>query len=368
MRDSNIHIKIVARFIFTIFLVIAVTLQSLVAQNKEVVAKNGDGIYKILKRSGIDPAKYTDSFIELNKTRLGKNNTLFTGVKYKLPNTEKIITQSETSNEILTSEPPSTKVSSAEPGTNSKVTGQFKRNDIFGSKYANVEIKSNELKGAIYYLKSGHGGPDPGAVGKYQNHQVCEDEYAYDVTLRMARNLIEKGATVYMITIDKNDGIRDDSFLKADKDEVCYPNLTIPLNQVKRLHQRVEVINDLYRKNGNAFQRFISIHVDSRSKGENIDIFFYHDSQSNTGKRAATILQKTFHKKYNEHQPGRGYQGTVSSRNLYVLKNSYPVGVYIELANMNHQRDIKRLIISDNRQAVANWLSEGLVTDFKTNK
>jgi N-acetylmuramoyl-L-alanine amidase len=384
MYYSNIHIKIISRIFLTIFLVFVFSLQNVPAQNKEVVAKNGDGIYKMLKRNGLDPAKYTDAFVELNKTRLGKDNTLFTGVKYKLPNTENKTTQQPVINEVqvLTeaeaiakteaeaeNEPASVSADApkvVEPAVKAKSnTINFK---IFGSKYSNIEIKSNELKGAIYYLKSGHGGPDPGAIGKYQNHQVCEDEYAYDVTLRLAKNLIEKGATVYMITIDKNDGIRDDSFLIADKDEVCYPNQTIPLNQVKRLHQRVETINNLYSKNGNAFQRLIIIHVDSRSKGENIDIFFYHDSKSNTGKKAATTLQQTFHRKYNEHQPGRGYQGTVSSRNLYVLKNSYPVGVYIELANINHQRDIQRLIIPDNRQAVANWLAQGLVADFKTNK
>jgi N-acetylmuramoyl-L-alanine amidase len=348
--------------------VFVVASQLLVAQNKEVVAKNGDGIYKMLKRNGLDPDKYTDSFIELNKTRLGKNNTLFTGVKYKLPESEKSEIKAVSSPGITSSEPPSTKISSAEPDPNAKSTGQFKYLSIFGPKYASIEIKSNELKGAIYYLKSGHGGPDPGAMGTYQNHIVCEDEYAYDVTLRLARNLIEKGATVYLITIDKNDGIRDDAFLKADKDEVCYPNQTIPLNQVKRLHQRVEAINQLYNKNGKAFQRLIIIHVDSRSKAENIDIFFYHDSKSNRGKEAATILQRTFHNKYNEFQPGRGYYGSVSSRNLYVLKNALPVGVYIELANINHQRDIQRLIIPDNRQAVANWLAQGLVVDFKTNK
>ena len=384
MYYSNIHIKIVSRIFLTIFLVFVISLQNVPAQNKEVVAKNGDGIYKMLKRNGLDPAKYTDAFVELNKTRLGKDNTLFTGVKYKLPNTENKTNQQPVVNDVqVLTEAEAIERAEAEAKTGpaagsaaaSKViepavkaksnTINFK---IFGPKYSNIEIKSNELKGAIYYLKSGHGGPDPGAIGKYQNHQVCEDEYAYDVTLRLAKNLIEKGATVYMITIDKNDGIRDDSFLIADKDEVCYPNQTIPLNQVKRLHQRVETINNLYSKNGNAFQRLIIIHVDSRSKGENIDIFFYHDSKSNTGKKAATTLQQTFHRKYNEHQPGRGYQGTVSSRNLYVLKNSYPVGVYIELANINHQRDIQRLIIPDNRQAVANWLAQGLVEDFKTNK
>jgi N-acetylmuramoyl-L-alanine amidase len=112
----------------------------------------------------------------------------------------------------------------------------------------------------------------------------------------------------------------------------------------------------------------IAIHVDSRSHGENIDVFFYHDKRSNTGFKAANILLKTFQDKYNTHQPGRGYQGTVSTRNLYVVKNTYPVAIYIELGNINHLRDQQRFIYTDNRQAVANWLGEGLITDFKTNK
>ncbi|TNF39478.1 MAG: N-acetylmuramoyl-L-alanine amidase [Bacteroidetes bacterium] len=365
MHSSNIHIKIFTQLIITSVLILFLTSNSLFAQSREVVAKNGDGIYKILRNNGLDPEKYIEAFIELNKTRLGKDNTLFIGVKYRLPDVDS--KTSEPAVSVNTEIAASTSVpATTKPATNP--TGKTMRYDIFGPKYANVEIKSNELKGAVYYLKSGHGGPDPGAMGNYQGNVVCEDEYAYDVTLRLAKNLIERGATVYMITIDKNDGIRDVSFLKADKDEVCYPNLTIPLNHVKRLQQRVNAVNNLYGKHKNSFQRFISIHVDSRSKGENIDLFFYHDAKSKTGKKAATTLQKTFHAKYNEHQPGRGYQGTVSARNLYVLKNSYPVGVYIELANMNHQRDIKRLIIADNRQAVANWLADGLVTDFKTNK
>ncbi len=357
MRGSNIHIKIVTRFVLIFFLAFAAAPHRLKAQSKEVIAIKGDGIYKLLKRNGINPSKYTDAFVELNKTRLGKDNTLFAGVKYKLPDTG----TSAIETIVAAMDAPPTP-------TTSKISAQIKHFDMFGQKYADVEIKTDELKGAVYYLIAGHGGPDPGAVGKYAGHQVCEDEYAYDVTLRMARNLIEKGATVYMITLDKNDGIRDESFLRADKDEVCYPNQTIPLNQVKRLHQRVDATNKLYKQNRNAFQRVIIIHVDSRSKGENIDIFFYHDIQSTTGKKAATTLQRTFHNKYNLHQPGRGYQGTVSSRNLYVLKNTYPAGVYIELANINHDRDIKRLIIADNRQAVANWLTEGLITDFNTNK
>ena len=346
MFDSNLHIKLVTQIILTFFLAALIFPQFGVAQNREIVAKKGDGIYRLLTENGLSYSENLDSFIELNKGKIGKDNSLFVGTKYKLPTSDK----------------------SSVKATPPKSSGKTVRYKIFGKSYENVEIKSSELKGATYYLMAGHGGPDPGAVGMYNGTQVCEDEYAYDVTIRLARKLIEKGATVYMITIDKNDGIRDESFLKIDKDEVCYPNLKIPLSQSRRLRQRTDAVNKLYSKNRKGFNRMIAVHVDSRPRGENIDVFFYHDKRSKTGGRAAKIIQKTFQDKYNKHQAGRGYKGTVSTRNLYVVKYTHPVAVYIELANMNHRRDIQRLIVTDNRQALANWLAEGLVTDFKTNK
>ena len=337
------------KFIYSILIYIIVSIPIIGnAQQKEVIAEQGDGIYRLLTRNGLSFSEYGNAFIELNKQNLGANNTLLTGVKYILPNATTSGTPPQTS------------------ATNNTAT--IKTFDIFGAAYKDVEITGNELNGAIYYLVSGHGGPDPGAVGKYGNHMLCEDEYAYDVTLRLARNLIQRGATVYMIVRDPDDGIRDESILKADKDEVCYPNLTIPLNQLSRLKQRTDAVNSLYSKNRNAFQRMVCIHIDSRSHGENIDVFFYHDRRSNTGQRAARILQQTFQDKYNTNQPGRGYKGTVTSRNLYELRNSFPVAVFIELGNINHQRDQQRFIIADNRQALANWLLQGLITDFQTNK
>lgn len=346
MFDSNLHIKIVLRIILTIFLAVLIFPQYGGAQNKEVVAEKGDGIYRLLTRYGLSYAENMEPFIELNKEQLGKDNSLFAGNKYKLPSA---------GNDI-------------EKVTPVKSSGKTVRYEMFGKEYENVEITGSELKGATYYLMGGHGGPDPGAVGNYMGHQVCEDEYAYDITIRLARNLIQNGATVYMITLDKNDGIRDESYLKADHDEVCYPGLKIPLNQTKRLRQRTDAVNKLYSKNRSGFHRMVAMHVDSRSRGENIDVFFYHDKRSNTGEKATKILQKTFQDKYNQHQPGRGYHGTVSTRSLYVVKNTYPVAIYIELGNINHNRDIQRFILTDNRQAVANWLALGLVEDFKTNK
>lgn len=342
MFESKLHLKvhslIILTFIFTGILCPLLTQ----AQNHEVVAEKGDGIYRLLTRNGLPATQYAESFIELNKERLGKENTLYAGRKYKLP------VKSD--------------------GVAIKSGGRSVRHEIFGKDYADVEIIDDRLKGAVYYLVSGHGGPDPGAVGKYNNWLLCEDEYAYDVTLRLARNLIQHSATVYMIIRDNNDGIRNDSYLKPDKDEVCYFNDKIPLNQLRRLKQRTDAVNELSQKHKGSFQRMVVLHVDSRSHGENIDVFFYHDKESRTGHKVAGILQKTFQQKYDRHQPGRGYKGTVSNRNLYVVRNSYPVAVYIELGNINHFRDQQRFIIPGNRQALANWLFEGLSEDFKTRK
>jgi N-acetylmuramoyl-L-alanine amidase len=338
----KLHIKKDTGIFLTIFLAGVLWSTSMDAQNTEVTAEKGEGIYRLLTRNGYPVTQYMDAFIEMNKDRLGPGNSLYAGRKYKLP--------------------------SKSDETTVESSGKIQRYKIFGGKYADVEIIDNQLKGAVYHLVAGHGGPDPGAVGVYGNWQLCEDEYAYDVTLRLARNLIQHGATVYMITIDPNDGIRDESYLKPDKDELCYPNLKIPLNQIRRLRQRTDAVNSLYQKYRGSFQRMIAIHVDSRSHGENIDVFFYHDKRSNTGKKAANILKNTFQRKYDQHQPGRGYKGTVSDRNLYVVRNTYPVAVYIELGNINHRRDQQRFIIPSNRQALANWLYEGLAEDFKTNK
>ena len=330
----------------TAIILIIFSLQLNAQDHQTFKARKGDGIFSVLKQNGYSPTEFMDQFIELNKKKLGRNNALIVGRTYRLP----------LKNDSI---PANNSVSEVPEKTPKKIV-----NEIFGEKYREIILKSNELRGAVYYLESGHGGPDPGAIGTLNGHELCEDEYAYDVTLRLARNLIERGAAVYMIIRDPNDGIRDDAYLTPDKDEVCFPDNEIPLSQLARLKQSTKAVNNLYARNKGKFQRLVVIHVDSRSKKENIDVFFYHDKRSNTGKRLANTLQKTFDQKYAVHQPNRGYSGDVSERNLYVIKNALPPSVFIELGNINHTRDQLRLIIPDNRQAIANWLRDGLIQDY----
>lgn len=311
------------------------------------MAKKGDGIQKLLKEYGLDPIKYSEKFIELNSKNIGTNNTLYAGRKYTIP-LSTVQTESE-----------------AEKSATGNIVRTY---EIFGKEYARTEILDNSLDGTVYYLVAGHGGPDPGASGKYGPYNLSEDEYAYDVTLRLARNLIQHGALVYMITRDENDGIRDQSILKSDSDEKCYPNQTIPLNQTSRLRQRTNAVNALNSKYRGKYQRLIVVHLDSRSTGENIDVFFYHHQNSSQGKRLAQNIHNTFREKYHKYQPNRTYKGSVSPRSsLFVIRNTHPPTVFIELGNIRNSIDQQRFIIYDNRQALANWIAEGIIRDYRAN-
>ena len=368
-----------------------------------VTAKAGDGISRLLNRYDLDEHPCNiDKFLELNQ--LDRNDFLLEGMKYMLP--IMIYTYNGTSirstlgiddmekakrianyNRVIKNRSlrqstyqasrilwvPYHELSCEEAERN--VVTKADRNDrtvtnpstfeyaLFGKEYARYEIKSNRLKGKVYYITAGHGGPDPGALAQVGNRNICEDEYAYDVALRLARNLMENGATVHVIIQDENDGIRNDDILLCDKDEKTMGEAVIPINQLARLKQRTEAINLLYGKHARAGvkeQYLICIHVDSRSERARQDVFFYHFEHSKSGKRLAETMQDVFARKYARYRANGQYEGTVSTRNLYMLRVPYPTTLYVELANIKNETDRKRILPSTNRQALANWLYEGL--------
>jgi N-acetylmuramoyl-L-alanine amidase len=236
-----------------------------------------------------------------------------------------------------------------------KSLGKF---PIFGSRYANIKRVSNRLKGKVFYVESGHGGPDPGATSKVNGRTLCEDEYAYDIALRVSRLIMENGGTAYVITRDINDGIRTGKFLTCDCDEQTYPAQKVPTNQKARLTQRSEIINKLYDSNktkGVAQQRALVIHVDSRTKNERIDAFFYYNMADEKGKKLALGMQETLKKRYK-----RTYRGTVEARDLHMVRELKPQTVFVEVGNIQNPFDQQRLLLETNRQLLSQWLYEGL--------
>jgi N-acetylmuramoyl-L-alanine amidase len=407
--------------LFLLALPLAIT-----AQEKEYVRvkpKEGDGVNIILKRYLLPINKsYINKFKELNKGKFTKKGGIITHKEYDLPvrihkfnkknirttlgiddfdRAKKIqnynlelqrlgikegdykvnlelwvpffdlddIKPSAAETEKLTTKEADkavTKETEKENTEETEETGKEKsggKYEIFGKDFEDIKIKDSKLKGCFYYLDAGHGGPDPGAIGYKDENQLCEDEYAYDVTLRLGRCLIEHGATVYIIVRDPNDGIRNEQYLKCDNDEIYIGNIDIDIDQVKRLRKRASIINNLYEENrekGKVHQ-LVCIHVDSRGNNDLIDIFFYFKPGSAKGEKVAETVFHTIKDKYDKHQPGRGYKGSVTSRNLHMLRECEPTGLYIELGNIQNPKNQYRLIEKGNRQAIAEWLCEGLI-------
>ena len=398
--------------ILLIFLFASAT--PLVAQEIDSPRKS-EGIDAFLRRHGRTAPEAKTLFIELNKGRFNKDGGLRMDQTYILPDsivctttqnttaqdsatinnaaaqdsaTITITTQDSTevvcSNNDTVAKPaqtvakptqtvakPTQVVTAKQPTqpqttntTTSKSSQRTITEPLFGKSLKNVAIKSQELAGACFYLVSGHGGPDPGAVSKVGGVTLHEDEYAYDITLRLARNLMERGAKVNIIIQDSKDGIRDDKHLSNSKRETCLGK-AIPLNHTRRLKQRCDAINRLARKDKERYKRAIFIHVDSRRVKEQIDVFLYHAPNSTLGRRLANNIRNTIEDKYGQHQPGRGFKGTVSDRRLYVLRETTPVAAFLELGNIQNEKDRKRLVIPNNRQALANWICQGIIKDYK---
>lgn len=334
------NVNMIRNLIWIFLLMLPVTLQ---AQQSTDSPRRGEGISAFLERNGRPGKRYYQEFLELNEKRLRGKEELQLGVKYQLP-----------------------PLKDSGKRENDRGKKNIRREPLFGRKLAEVEVISDRLKGACFYISSGHGGPDPGAIGHVGKHELHEDEYAYDVALRLARNLMAEGAEVRIIIQDKKDGIRDDRYLKNSKRETCMGD-PIPLNQIARLKQRCDKINELYANDRKKYKycRAIFLHVDSRGKRAQTDVFFYHAPKSIQGKRLATTLRDTFESKYDRHQPNRGFSGTISERRLYVLLHAQPVGAYVELGNLQNAFDQRRFVLSDNRQALAKWMTEAIIADFK---
>ena len=329
-----------------ILILLSIFCSFIYAQNDKAVPRAGEGIHAFLKRNNCTSTDDYNKFLELNKSKFGKNNSLLKGVSYTLP------------------KPSQNKETKANNSASVPNKGIKRVNKLFGSKYEEYTVKSTKLKGTCFYLSSGHGGPDPGAVGKIDGHEVHEDEYAYDITLRLARALLEEGATVHMIIQDAKDGIRDDRYLANSKRETCM-GTAIPLNQIKRLKQRSDKINSLARQSKEKYKRAVFIHLDSRSQKKQLDVFFYYAKNSSGGRKLTQTMRQTFSERYDKHQPDRGFTGTVSQRSLYVLDNTTPVGIYAELGNIQNSFDQRRFLDPNNRQALANWMCRGFIKDYE---
>lgn len=125
---------------------------------------------------------------------------------------------------------------------------EYDRNRELARVYVNTS-RSQNLRGVLVVLDSGHGGADPGAIGP---GGAYEDEVCYDVAARVKRILeAETAAEVVMLLRDNSQQYRvsDRTSFVHDKDEVLQTSPPYAMTNAKvSVNLRWYLANSIYRK------------------------------------------------------------------------------------------------------------------------
>lgn len=191
--------------------------------------------------------------------------------------------------------------------------------------------KTLPLKNKVITIDAGHGGRDPGAT----YNDIFEKNINLEISLKLEKELLKQGATVFMIR-------RSDIDLSSIYD-----------SKKKRgdLYRRLQLIKK------NKSDMYISIHINwyknSNYKGAEV---LYNPINSNN-KTIAKIIMEEFQTNLNSNR-------TINTTDLYMYKNTTIPGVLVECGYLSNYEDRNKLLTSNYQQKIASSITKGIIRYF----
>ena len=228
------------------------------------------------------------------------------------------------------------------------------------------------LKGWKVVIDPGHGGRDPGAIvsntdGVNRSVYVVEDEYVYDIALRVYERLRLHGAQVELTVISPNHLIREntpasvtfvheqnevynDARINRKRDPAVRPKLN-------NIGQRVAIANRFFRRARRGKSLFVSLHADNspkRPKGPLV-IYLNRNGKIDTrSRRFARVMQKAL------DEPNLPAQ--IAGRSLAVLRDNRAYAeILVEIRNVHDKGEAWALRFHRNRQKDAERIVKGVL-------
>ena len=271
-----------------------------------VVAKNGDGIFSMLRNEGIDIVKYYSQFLELNQDKIKNGSHLIVGEEYIIPDAPDSFKRR------------GTKI----------VMPDAKETPIFEGELASLRIKDSTLKHAVFYVLTNKG------KGLEEGAKKSKD----GITVRMARKLLQSSASVYLLYSSPNDSLDLIDF--------------------------VSVINKKYLKHNGDYQRLLVINTDDMSTKTKTDVTVYHYEESKEGKEFADNILKVFDKNSIKYKSLNEYSEVfIDAKNIAFAKNILPTITFIDMGSKgaNNKKNLK---VTANKKNIADLITSGILSDY----
>lgn len=350
-----------------------VCLQQLHGLPSVYEVRSGDSLWEIANRFNTTVARIK----ELNSLKSGR---IYPGQKLRIgarikqvlsPNGPYYWYEPKRANQVSTEYSESSRDSPREDYNKaSQLFAAFQ--DDLKTRFRKVKNRSQPLKGWRIVLDPGHGGRDPGAIvsnkdGQNRSVHVVEDEYVYDLTIRVMERLVLYGADVEMTVISPNhlkrDNVPADATFVNEKNEVyndaTYNRRKDPMVRPgsHNIGRRVTVANRFLSKGSRKRTLFLSVHADnspSRPKGPLVIYQKRGGRVDRPSRRFAQVMQKSL-----DHP---AVPSQIGSRNMAVLRNNKAgAEILVEIRNVSFKGDAWALRFHGKRQEDAERIVRGVL-------
>lgn len=192
--------------------------------------------------------------------------------------------------------------------------------------------ESDKLKDMIIVVNAGHGGNDPGKVGK---NNIIEADINLAIALKLEVALKEKVCQVIMTRTDSNNLSKPEASNKKTSD----------------MKERIRIMEEAHP------EIILSIHQnsygDSQVKGAQV---FYH-SQSKEGEKLAKALQDALVNNVDASNKRKSKEGD----DYYLLRKSTAPAVIIECGFLSNPTETALLVDDGYQEKIADAIIQGIL-------
>ncbi|WP_190809928.1 N-acetylmuramoyl-L-alanine amidase [Flagellimonas sp. S3867] len=279
----------------------------------DVVAEPGDGIYSILRKQGLDPVTYYETFLNANLENIKNGSQLHEGRTYKIPVVDDSFKKTGVKVQLI----------------------DKKETPIFDDELANMSLKSRTLGNAIYYL--------------ILESPASKNKFIADIANNLAASLMVHGAKVYVF------GSGEENLSQSNPETAAK----------EKMGQYIEAINKRYLQNSGKYQRLLVIRANGLIENGKMDVAVYHHQKSENSQRFAENIQKVFKDNSVSNRSYKDVERIFEDRNsLYLATNTLPAVSLLTIDGNSKTNSPNGIPVRSDKNNFTSLITSGILKDY----